>query len=141
MIKALSQGGRANQHGRTAEAVIESVLHARAPMAEIIPGASIGRTIYDGELKVDRYVVGLPAFPNGLAIESKWQELSGSVDEKFPYLVENIKTCYPCPVIIVTGGRGARPGAIRWLKRQVDGVHLIAVLTLEEFVTWCNRSL
>lgn len=140
-MKQLTQGGRANRHGRTAETIIESVLFDRAPNAEIVRQAAIGLTIYGGALVVDLYVLGLPGFLSGLAIESKWQETSGSVDEKFPYLVENIKTCYPCPAIIVTGAKGARPGAIRWLKQQIDGTHLLNVFTLEEFVTWCNRNL
>ena len=137
----LSQGGRANQHGRTAETILESLLYDRAPHAEIIRGAQLGQTIYGRALVVDLYVCGLSNYPNGLAIESKWQELSGSIDEKFPYLVANIRTCYPCPAIVVFGGSGARPDALRWLKQQVDGMQLIAVLSLEEFITWCNRNL
>ena len=141
MTRRLSQGGRANQHGRTAETILESLLYDRAPHAEIVPHAKIGHTIYGRPLEADLYICGLANFPKGLAIESKWQELNGSVDEKYPYLVANIRTCYPCPAIVVFGGSGARPDALGWLKRQVDGMHLIAVLSLEEFITWCNRNL
>lgn len=139
-MQAMTQGGRANRHGRTAEAVISSVIADRAPNAIITPGAPVGHTIYGGLLKVDRLVMGLLGYPDGLIIESKWQERDGSVDEKFPYLVLNIKECYPCPTIIIAAGGGARDGALRWLRSQVGG-RLLAVLTLEEFVTWCNRNL
>ncbi len=74
-------------------------------------------------------------------MESKWQEIGGSVDEKFPYLVDNIYQLYPCPTIIVYGGKGAKRGAIDWLRRQADGTHLVAVLSLEEFLTWTLRNL
>lgn len=141
MMKPPSQGARANRHGRTAETLIESLLYDRAPHADIMHRTVIGLTVYGRALEADLYIQGLARFPDGLVIESKWQDSSGSVDEKFPYLVANIKTCYPCPVIVMAGGGGARADAIRWLKAQIDGVHLIAVLNLEELVTWCNRNL
>jgi hypothetical protein len=73
--------------------------------------------------------------------ESKWQEVQGTADEKLCYLVANIRSCYPCPAIVIAGGSGARPGAIKWLRSQVDGVKLYAVFHVEEFVSWCNRNL
>lgn len=141
MARHLSQGGRANSNGRNAERIIESALYQYAPHAEIVPQALLGKSLFGGDLKIDLYVCGLATFPNGLAVESKWQESSGTADEKLTYLVANIKACYPCPAIIVAGGGGARPSAIRWLKEQVDGTSLIAVLNIEEFMKWCSRNL
>src|SRR4051812_39547370 len=138
-MRELSQGGRANRNGRSVEKIIESTLYEYAPYAEIIPQAQIGTSLFGGVLKIDLYVTGLKAFPNGLAVESKWQQTSGSADEKLTYLVACIKACYPCPAIIVAGGGGARPSAIRWLKDQTDGHSLLAVLNIEEFITWCSR--
>lgn len=100
----------------------------------------IARSIYDSPLMTDFWLDGVPSFPNGLALEVKWQQSTGSVDEKFPYLVLNIKTCYPCPAIIIADGGGQRPGALQWLRGQTDP-SLLAVLSLSEFVAWANRSL
>ncbi len=81
-------------------------------------------------------------FPNGLAIEAKWQKSQGSVEEKFPYLVENIKL-YPCPAIVIMGGKGTTEGAEKWLLRQANEVeNLLAVFpTLTEFETWAQNNL
>lgn len=88
----------------------------------------------------DFYVVDIPEFPHGLAIESKWQGSGGSADEKFPYLVENIRTQYPCPAIIIVAGGGCKPGAEAWLRRQIDKKTLYGVFNLEEFLLWMNRE-
>jgi hypothetical protein len=107
----------------------------------MLPRTKIGTNIYGGAIEADLLVMGLARFPDGLVIESKWQDSKGTADEKFPYLVENIRRCYPCPVIVVPDGSGARPGAIRWLRDQVDGTHLLAVLSIAELMTWCSRNL
>jgi hypothetical protein len=86
-------------------------------------------------------VHGADTFPQGLAIESKWQHAQGSVDEKLPYLVSNIREGYHVPAVIVADGGGHRPEALRWLRGQVDGTHLVGVFSLVEFLTWANRAL
>lgn len=134
----MTQGGRANQHGRSAESVIASIVLQHTDRVE--RQKYIGRGIFDSDIYVDFYLHDLPDFPIGLIIESKWQDASGSVDEKLPYLVENIRFCYPCPTVIVIHGGGFRPGAVRWLKAQVGG-KLVHVFRLEEFLSWCNRNL
>ncbi len=100
----------------------------------------IGPSIYGLPLNADFWVRGAPLFPNGLAIEVKWQQSTGSVDEKFPYLVYNIKECYPCPALVIADGGGQRPGALQWLRDQVEG-NLLAVFSLSEFLAWANRNL
>lgn len=137
-MKQLSQGGRANKSGRTAEEVISTVLAQRGCRFE--RQKLIGRGIYDTPLYADFYIQARDEYPIGLIIESKWQDISGSVDEKLPYLVLNVKECYPCPAIIVLHGGGFRPGAEQWLRRQIDD-RLIYVFRLEEFLSWCNRNL
>lgn len=139
-MKQISQGKRANQHGQDAEQIVASVVYQCWPHARIESHARVGRTVYGRSLEADIHVSGLENYPTGLAIEVKWQDSNGTVDEKFPYLIANIRSGYPCPVLVVTGGKGARPDAIHWLRDQVDGIHLIAVLTLEEFITWCHRN-
>jgi hypothetical protein len=100
----------------------------------------IGPSIYSLPLNADFWVRGAPHFPDGLAIEVKWQQSTGSVDEKFPYLVYNIKECYPCPALVIADGGGQRPGALHWLRDQV-GANLMGVFSLAEFMAWANRNL
>ena len=130
-------GQSANRSGRTAEQLIESVLQSRG--FEYTRQYAIGHGIYGKMMKADFYIPPVAGLPLGLAIESKWQDVAGSADEKLPYLVANIRYCYPCPVIIVIDGGGVRSGAIQWLRTQIDGVHVMAMYTITEFVSWANR--
>ena len=132
-------GSRANSNGASAENAIFDILARKGHTPE--RQKNIGLGIYGTALRADIYLGTVRRYPDGLIIESKWQESPGSVDEKLPYLVENIRICYPCPTMIVVGGGGMRSPAMAWLKRQADGNRLIAVLTLEEFLTWANRTL
>lgn len=136
---ALTQGAQAVASGRAAEDLIYCLLKERG--YSIRRQEAVGTNIYGGQTRADFYIEGTPVFPNGLIIESKWQESMGSVDEKYPYLVENIKSCYPAPTIVVIGGAGIREGAEQWLRDQVDGDQLYAVFSMEEFLTWTIRNL
>lgn len=129
---------RANTAGRVAEDCIASLLRSVGIVFD--RQVVLGRTIYDTDLRVDFVLLNLQAFPAGLVLESKWQDVGGSVDEKFPYLVENIKRQYPLPTIVVVHGGGCRDGAVRWLRERCDGQRFIAVYGLEEFISWAHRS-
>ncbi len=135
----MSDGGRANATGRVAEDVIDGILRSKGIRAS--RQYPIGAGIFGTELRADFYMYPTARFPKGLFIESKWQEVSGSAEEKLPYLVENIRRCYPAPVIVVVAGGGHREGAINWLRHQADGYKLMHVFRLEEFLVWLNRSL
>jgi hypothetical protein len=129
---------QANSNGRSAERVISDILGAHGYL--FTRQAPIGRGIFGTLLRADFLVRAVHGYPDGLCIESKWQEVGGSVEEKFPYLAANIRECYPCPAIVVVHGGGARKQAIDWLRRQCD-TKLVAVLTLEDFLKWSNRNL
>jgi len=132
----MNQGATANYSGATAEALIVTVLTRQRIRFD--RQKEICRGIYDTPIRTDFY---LPDYaPSGLAIESKWQAVGGSADEKLPYLVENIRRCFPCPAVIVIDGQGFRSGAVAWLGTQVDGQSLLAVFSLTEFVTWVQRG-
>lgn len=122
-------GTVANQSGAAIEATLHQFLIAQG--YAVRSQERLGTNIYGGVLMVDLYLPDLP-----LAIEVKWQESRGSTDEKFPYLVENCRHAYPCPVIVVVDGAGVRPGAVTWLRSQVDGRKLIEVLSLNEFFAY-----
>jgi len=102
----------------------------------------IGSSIYETEINVDFYIVDAASFPLGLIVECKWQEDKGSVDEKYPYLNLNIKSCYRVPTIVIVGGDGMRQGSIDWFKKQIpDNQNLLGVHKLEAFITWANKHL
>jgi PD-(D/E)XK nuclease superfamily domain len=84
-----------------------------------------------------------------IRIECKWQQSSGSVDEKLPYLYLN--AVYSMPendIIIVIDGNGWKKGAVEWLKSAVDNRLYtpadfnknIKVYSISEFITWANIS-
>lgn len=81
-------------------------------------------------------------------IECKWQQVSGSVDEKLPYLFLNCSEKMSEPqIIILLDGGGAKPGAIEWLKGSCETFNLrelnvskrrIDLMNMTEFVQWVN---
>jgi len=75
--------------------------------------------------------------PDNLIIESKWQESKGSVDEKFPFLVANIRERYPHATIVVLDGGGYKKQANLWLRAQIDR-RLLHVFNMQEFQRWSN---
>jgi len=104
----------------------------------------IARSMYRHDRSIDVVLYGVPSYEQGIAIEARWQQAGGSADEKYVYLVANIKgdyggaPGYPLPTIVVYGGGGARECANQWLREQVGG-KLIKAFTFEEFVCWLNR--
>jgi len=129
---------RANKSGRIAEGVIEALLLQHR--CEFTKQATVGASIYGTAIHADFVIQNFPDFPRGLVLEVKWQDRGGSVDEKFPYLVTNAKSGgYGRPVILIAFGPGLRPGALTWVRGQIDPAHLIAVLTLEELMSWLQR--
>jgi len=77
------------------------------------------RSIYGGLMRIDFYVWHQSKYPSGLVIECKSQETAGSVDEKYPYVIENLKAT-SCPAILIVDGDGPKAGAIAWCKRQAE---------------------
>lgn len=84
-----------------------------------------------------------------IRIEAKWQQSSGSVDEKFPYLYLNCLEAMPeSEIIIIVDGGGAKAGAINWIRNAVrkklytDEKTVeknIQVFNLTEFIIWVNK--
>ena len=78
-----------------------------------------------------------------IRLECKWQQVSGSVDEKFPYLFENCKIMPEPQVIILLDGGGYKTGARQWLERAAAmcTVKDIQVMDLSGFLRWANATL
>lgn len=84
-----------------------------------------------------------------IRIECKWQQVNGSVDEKFPYVYLNCLEAMPeKDIIILADGNGAKPGAVQWLREAVDNNlyttpatadKRIKVMNMVEFLTWANK--
>lgn len=55
-----------------------------------------------------------------LRVEIKFQKLSGSVDEKLPYLYINSVSSHIDDVLFIVEGNGFKLGAKKWLKEQVN---------------------
>lgn len=99
----------------------------------------ICKSIYDSDLKGDFVIHHPEKWPKCLVVEAKWQQIGGSVDEKFPYLVMNIKERYPYPAIVVIDGGGFKKGAVDWLVNQ-KGENILEVFTMPQFQKWVNEG-
>lgn len=99
---------------------------------------NLGKNIYDTSQIVDFIISRNNNSP--LVIQAKWQQSTGSVDEKFPYLIINLKEKSQFDSLIVIDGGGYREGAVVWMKEQVDD-KLIGVFSYTEFMIWSNNEL
>lgn len=150
-----SAGRRANQSGNKLEALVSTVLtqsgYVEVPRPTLLTAPEpkrftrqwpIGPGVYGTPIKVDFAVIGSPALPDGLIVEVKWQSVSGSVDEKLPYLALNIEQRFSFPTMVVIDGSGWKHGAIDWLKGRVPHIaNLFAVYSMSEFIAWSNQFL
>jgi len=95
----------------------------------------IGVDVYGNQFRADFvYVRGRTV----RVIHARWQQASGSVDQKFPFFAANAMTL-PYSSIFVLGGDGFKTGAREWLKQQ-KGRKIIEVFTEEEFQEWMNNG-
>lgn len=150
MTKPLSQGAKALATGNILEMQIKNLFMNKGypvmkwsqdkedslSMALFInkPFISIyGSTSFVDFLWVDR--------PKGIhiAIECRWQQSSGTVDEKFPYVLANIgdQLIGPSKIICIDGG-GYRPEALAWLKKEAVNKG-VQVFSLKELITMVNN--
>src|SRR5205085_1066638 len=70
---------------------------------------TVGKTIYGKDREVD-VLFRDARNGNRLAVEAKYQRVTGTADEKLPYAVLNLTTL-PLPGVIVYGGGGFHQGA------------------------------
>ena len=82
-----------------------------------------------------------------IRIECKWQQVAGSVDEKYPYLYLNCVEKMPeKDIIILLDGGGYKKEARAWLesaikekKYQPDPDKNILLFDIKEFMIWVNN--
>lgn len=140
-IKKPSGGLRANGLGSIHEKTITAALDHFYPDIKYNRHVHLCNSIYGSRLYNDFLVYGIPRFDDGLIIESKYQGSSGSADEKFPFLVANIKERFPFPCLIVYSLDGAKPKSVEWLLAQRDGVKLIEIIKYDKFPTRLHKEM
>ncbi|MBI2355741.1 MAG: 4-diphosphocytidyl-2C-methyl-D-erythritol kinase [Candidatus Doudnabacteria bacterium] len=105
------------------------------------------RTIYEHGGYTE-YLLKSKKYKLSVRIECKWQQRSGSVDEKLAYLYLNALQVPEDDMIIVIDGPGFKKGAIQWLRNAVatrkyieqdSPEKRILVFNLAEFLTWANK--
>ena len=158
LLEIISSGTKANKTGNRLEKFVEQALQERGYTEflghklqafdnrktiggkQYIKQLHAGETIYNTTRKCDFFVINKEKFQDDLIIECKWQQSSGSVDEKYPFLLCNIvKTAIPT-VVLMDGG-GYKPAAMKWLKDQVSPASaLIGVWSMPEFHKEVNNG-
>jgi hypothetical protein len=102
---------------------------------------NIGDSIYGTKVRADFLILNKDKFPDGLAVECKWQQSRGSVDIKYPFNVFNIAKL-GVPTIILIDGNGYSKKSFAWLKDQAHPQKaLIGVYTMSEFQVQVNKGL
>lgn len=157
------QGGIANNQGRVLESSVISILQHKGftvvPFSqwqkqpehfgnELLLTNVPYQTIYGHQGKTE-FKISSQKYGE-YRIECKWQQSSGSVDEKFPYLYLNcIEQMPESNIIIIIDGSGAKPGAVEWIRQAAkDKLYTneknrhktIQVLSLAGFIAWANQT-
>jgi hypothetical protein len=160
-----TQGGLANRSGKVLESSIQNLFQqhgfAEVPYklwkknpflysTELLLRDVPYTSIYGHQGKTE-FLARSQRLNLELRIECKWQQSSGSVDEKFPYLYLNCIFAMPeNSIAIIVDGGGAKPASISWLKNAALKRHLIPlempdkdikVHSLMEFMAWANKNL
>jgi hypothetical protein len=161
-LESRTQGNQANQTGNVLEQTVAStfavkgfeVLMYRAWIkdpskysSELLLKNVPYDTIY-GHKGNTEFLLKSGSRDLDVRIECKWQQVAGSVDEKFPYLYLNcIETMSEDEIILIVDGGGYKDGALAWLKKaiqekkyQPDQAKQVRVFSLVEFLTWANQS-
>jgi hypothetical protein len=160
-----TQGSRAARQGRNLETLILPIFQNKNFEVVSYSAWSKKKESYGDKLLLKHVpyttIYGHPGYTEFLVrslphklnvrIECKWQQSSGSVDEKLPYLYLNCIEAMPeTDIIIIAGGGGMKQGAIPWLKTTVlTKKYLlnsvlnknIQVFTIDEFLRWANTTI
>lgn len=148
---AQQQGQQANSNGKRFEGMIAQQLLAQGYDKLTTLPVNMPRKpffihqlrkhftgIYNSPLCVDFFAFHPIKYDTGLVIECKYQEVAGSVDEKFPYVIANLKAT-GCATILLLIGSGAKRSAIDWcITQQNEKLRVFA--SMEAFIRAVNRE-
>ncbi|MDR1475188.1 MAG: hypothetical protein LBI30_01545 [Holosporales bacterium] len=157
-LETISGGTKANKTGNALEGFVEDILirngytefinHKKQvfTMREFVGGKQFskqpwcGESIYGSSRKCDFLIMNREKFPDGLIIECKWQESSGSVDEKYPFTLQNVEKIGVTTVVLIDGD-GYKKQAFDWLRNQVSPERALrGVYTMKEFQKLVNQG-
>ena len=82
---------------------------------------NLGKTIIGKDRQIDVFVVR-PSDQKALAIECKYQDALGSVDEKIPYALDDLAALW-VPGCLVYAGRGWSKGVLHLLEASRLAAH------------------
>jgi hypothetical protein len=164
MAKQKSQGGLASSSGNTLERTIMGTIESKNFEVEYYRNWKKNPSKYGSELLLrnvpyttiyghkgnTEFLLKSEQYDLEIRIECKWQQSSGSVDEKFPYLYLNCLERMPeNKIIVVVDGGGAKAGAVTWLEdaaetmkysNEVSSQKDLKVMNLTGFLTWSNKT-
>jgi len=160
MTEEIQGGTTANHSGRTLEGIVRGALTAvglvpvshrewqKSPElfgSELLLQNVPYDTIY-GHRGNTEFLAQSKKHNVNARIECKWQQSTGSVDEKFPYLFLNCVNQMKEPlVILLCDGGGAKPGALHWLRHACNSFTLeektkskrvIELMSTTDFISW-----
>jgi len=98
------------------------------------------QSLYGLPLLVDFAIWHPQKYPQGFLIQVKYQETSGSVDEKFPFLVLSLLQT-GIPTLLLLLGDGAKREAIAWCLAQQTPGGLTVMTQWETFIEALNRGM
>jgi hypothetical protein len=141
------QGQESNIAGKLLEEAIENAFKRRGILVTSYQSIGEGLDLFEKRMLIRnapyKSIYGARSFSEfqyrhanlRVRIECRSQQVAGSVDEKFPYLLMNAQAAMPEAFVwFVLEGIGARAKAIAWLKHQAiqTRAKTIRVLTLAE---------
>lgn len=159
----MKKGTKSNLSGNQLEVAVKSVLTGKGFELVRYKDWEKDKNKYGGELLLENapfttiynhkgkteFLLLSEKYNLKIRIECKWQQVSGSVDEKIPYLYLNSIEAMPeKDIMILIDGAGWKQGAIKWLKDAVVQMKYttgerkknIMVFSLTEFFTWANKT-
>ena len=104
-------------------------------------------SIYETKCKTEFLIQDDDRF---IRIECKWQQVSGSVDEKFAYMYLNaVCKWQENEIILLIDGNGYRQNALEWIKNSAKNKlyypdncdKVIKVWDMREFLIWANNGM
>jgi len=158
----MSQGGQANKTGNVLEQMVVGVLRTHDFNAVMFSEYKKTPAKFGTELLLmnvpyttlynrQGYTEFLLRSKNhglNIRIECKWQQTTGSVDEKLPYTyLSCISGMEENDVIILIDGPGFRPGSIEWLidaakeRKYIPEdkpLKNIQIMSIRDFMAWTN---
>lgn len=160
----MSQGGQANKTGNVLEKTVIGTLTAHGFNAVMFSKYNKEPAEYGEELLLmnvpyttlynrrgyTEFLLISKNYNLNIRIECKWQQTTGSVDEKLPYTyLSCAESMDEDDVIILIDGPGFREGSIEWLVNAANERKYIPtdkpnkniiVMSMTDFLVWTNNT-